>query len=70
IHIRGHLSGTRWTLPDAPFSFEEVIQLVLEEWNYTGPLTLEPEGGIDQESWPDFLQALNWLKSVTGNHSG
>jgi len=69
IHIRGHLNEKWWTFPEAPYSFEDVIQLVLQEWNYTGPLTLEPEGGVNEESWLDFLQALDWFKSVTGNHS-
>lgn len=69
IHIRGHLSGTQWTLPDAPYSFEEVIQLVLQRWKYTEPLTLEPEGGVHEESWLDFLQALDWLKRVIESHS-
>ncbi|MGV9170215.1 MAG: sugar phosphate isomerase/epimerase family protein [Promethearchaeia archaeon] len=67
IHVRGYLQGGRWELPEAPFSFQDAIELVVRRWGYDGRLTLEPEGGIDEESWPNFLQALNWLKSVSHN---
>lgn len=63
IHIRGHLAGDNWELPDAPISFSETISMAIQKWRYDGPLTLEPEGGIDEDSWVDFLHALNWVRS-------
>ncbi|MFW9951447.1 MAG: hypothetical protein ACFFKA_15130 [Candidatus Thorarchaeota archaeon] len=58
IHIRGDLIGTCWKLKKAPFTIEEALNLILNEWNYKGILTFEPEGGLFGAKWEDLVLAI------------
>jgi sugar phosphate isomerase/epimerase len=63
VHLRGKLEGSRWVLEKAKFSFYEALNKIRNEWKYSGPLTVEPEGGIKSSSFEDFVNAMKTLKA-------
>jgi sugar phosphate isomerase/epimerase len=63
VHLRGKLEGRRWVLEKAKFSFYEALSRIRNEWKYSGPLTVEPEGGIKSSSFEDFVNAMKALKA-------
>ncbi|HOJ12475.1 MAG TPA: hypothetical protein PK733_18075 [Clostridiales bacterium] len=42
IHLRGELESSRWVMKDYQFDFYEVLNTIIENWNYRGLLTMEP----------------------------
>jgi hypothetical protein len=44
VHLRGRLQDGRWVLDNAPFEFYEALHTIRREWDYRGPLTMEPSG--------------------------
>ncbi len=61
VHLRGRLKENRWTL-DASVSFSEILQVITDEWSYSGLLTVEPEGERSSSRFRDFLEAMASLR--------
>ncbi|MFX1568144.1 MAG: hypothetical protein ACFFCV_07235 [Promethearchaeota archaeon] len=64
IHLRGILKGKRWILERSSYSFYEVLDMIINEWNYNGLLTIEPEGGLIRASWEDLIEAISSINKV------
>jgi sugar phosphate isomerase/epimerase len=63
VHLRGRLEGERWTLDRSTFSFYEALEKIRAEWRYSGLLTVEPEGGMNQPCFERFLKAMCSLRT-------
>ncbi|MGD2251245.1 MAG: hypothetical protein PVF58_22840 [Candidatus Methanofastidiosia archaeon] len=61
VHLRGELKNGRWVLNKAPFTLDEAL-VTLEEWGYSGLLTMEPEGGITEGGIDDLVEAMVSLR--------
>jgi sugar phosphate isomerase/epimerase len=61
VHLRGKLEGDRWVSEQSSFSFYEAIDVITKKWNYTGPLTLEPDGRMNPSETLGFLKAMRSL---------
>ena len=44
VHLRGRLEGKAWQLDGASFGFYQALRTLEQEWGYSGPLTVEPNG--------------------------
>ncbi len=64
VHLRGRLEGDQWAIHQAPFAFSEALNLIKNEWDYSGLLTVEPEGGLKNSLWVNFAKALSALKKA------
>ncbi|MFX0078144.1 MAG: sugar phosphate isomerase/epimerase family protein [Candidatus Hermodarchaeota archaeon] len=62
VHLRGRLESEKWEIYHAPFTFYEVVKKIKEEWDYSGLLTVEPEGGLKRAKWTDFSAAMTSLR--------
>jgi hypothetical protein len=62
IHLRGRLEVNQWVIHHAPFTFSNALDLIRNDWKYTGLLTLEPEGGLKNTQWTDFAQAVERIR--------
>ncbi|MFX1341082.1 MAG: hypothetical protein ACFFAL_00165 [Promethearchaeota archaeon] len=62
VHLRGRLESKKWKIYHAPFTFYEVVKKIKEGWDYSEPLTLEPEGGLKRAKWTDFSAAMTSLR--------
>ncbi len=62
VHLRGRLESAKWAIYQAPFSFYEVLDLLRSEWDYSGLLTVEPEGGLKRAEWTDFATAMTSIQ--------
>jgi sugar phosphate isomerase/epimerase len=63
VHIRASLIDGIWAMMDSPFTIEDALNKICIDWGYTGPLTVEPEGGLRQASLSDFNEAFMALRS-------
>jgi len=45
------------------FGFYEALDKIRNDWGYSGLLTLEPEGPMDQSNMGGFLEAMRSLRS-------
>lgn len=61
IHLRGHLQGDKWMLPNAPFEFYEAFNTIRNKWRYSGLITMEPDG-LRQVSVVGFELAMASLR--------
>ncbi len=62
VHLRGEILNKFWVLPDAPFTFEEAINLMLNDWRYLDIYTLEPDGDLKLSNWQNLKTAIQALK--------
>jgi len=62
VHLRGRLETAKWAIHHAPFTFYEVLNLLRSEWNFSGLLTVEPEGGLKGAEWADFTAAMTSIR--------
>ena len=62
VHLRGRLESDQWGIYHAPFTFYETLELLQKKWNYSGILTVEPEGGLKHAKWADFSAAMTSLR--------
>ena len=62
VHLRGRLESDKWAIYHAPFTFYEVLDLLRSEWDYSGFLTVEPEGGLKRADWTDFATAMTSIQ--------
>jgi len=62
IHLRGSLKKNRWVLERSNLDFYESLDKIRNGWKYSGLLTVEPEGRIDESLFRSFLQAMRFLK--------
>ncbi|MGA2768433.1 MAG: hypothetical protein ABSF24_08985 [Candidatus Bathyarchaeia archaeon] len=62
VHLRGSLKKNRWVLEHSSFNFYESLDKIRNDWKYSGLLTVEPEGRIDESLFNSFLQAMHSLK--------
>jgi len=63
VHLRGRLERDRWVLDGSGISFYEALDRIRNEWDYSGLLTLEPEGGIQSSSFGNFVEAMRSLRT-------
>jgi sugar phosphate isomerase/epimerase len=63
VHLRGRLDGNRWFMEKSDFGFYEALDKIRNDWGYSGLLTLEPEGPMDQSNVDGFLEAMRSLRS-------
>jgi len=61
VHLRGRLADGRWVLQDAPFDFYGALDIIRNQWGYTGPLTMEPSG-LRQGDWHNLVAAMLSLR--------
>ncbi|MDO8055690.1 MAG: hypothetical protein Q6361_02410 [Candidatus Hermodarchaeota archaeon] len=62
VHLRGRLEADKWTLFHAPFAFYDALDMLRNQWAYTGLFTVEPEGGLKQVKWSNFTGAMASLR--------
>jgi len=62
VHLRGRLNGSKWALSCQNFTFDEALGKLRNEWKYPGPLTVEPEGRLDESLFENFLEAMRSLR--------
>jgi sugar phosphate isomerase/epimerase len=62
VHLRGSLKGNRWIMERSAFDFYGALNKIRNDWNYSGLMTLEPEGRIDGTLLSNFLEAMRSLK--------
>jgi sugar phosphate isomerase/epimerase len=63
VHLRGRLDGNRWLMEKSNFDFYETLTKIRNDWGYSGLLTLEPEGPMDQSNMDGFLEAMRSLRA-------
>lgn len=63
VHLRGRLGDGRWILDRSSLGFYEALDMIRNKWKYSGLLTLEPEGGMDNSCFESFVKALRSLSS-------
>ena len=63
VHLRGRLKGNSWLMEKSSFDFYEALAKIRSDWGYTGLLTLEPEGPMDQSNMDGFLEAMRSLRT-------
>jgi hypothetical protein len=62
VHLRGSLKKSKWVLERSNFDFYEALEKIRKTWGYSGLLTVEPEGRIDESLFISFLQAMRSLE--------
>ncbi len=62
IHLRGRLDGRHWVFDSSNWTFEQTISLIRDKWKYSGLITLEPEGGYQNATLEDLVEALKELR--------
>jgi sugar phosphate isomerase/epimerase len=62
VHLRGSLRENKWVLERSNFDFYEALEKIRKTWGYSGLLTVEPEGRIDESLFTSFLQAMRSLE--------
>jgi len=63
IHLRGSLRECRWVLNSSNFGFYEALDLIRDRWEYSGLLTVEPEGKRDKSLFNSFVKAMRSLRT-------
>ncbi len=66
IHLRGRLDGKQWVFDSSNWTFEQIISLIRNKWKYSGLITLEPEGGYQNATLEDLVDALKTLRKKLG----
>ena len=62
VHLRGRLEQDKWVLDKSSFSFQEALGKIVNQWGYSGILTVEPEGGIASAFYANFIRAMKSLR--------
>jgi len=62
VHLRGRLEQNKWVLDKSSFSFQEALGKIVNQWGYSGILTVEPEGGIASAFYANFIRAMKSLR--------
>ena len=62
VHLRGSLKKSKWVLERSSFDFYEALNKIRNDWEYSGLLTVEPEGRIDGSLFRSFIEAMHSLK--------
>jgi sugar phosphate isomerase/epimerase len=63
VHLRGSLRECRWVLNSSNFGFYEALTLIRDRWEYSGLLTVEPEGKRDKSLFSSFVKAMRSLRT-------
>jgi hypothetical protein len=61
VHLRGRLETDQWVIHHAPFTLSEALDLIQKDWKYQGLLTIEPEGGLRNAKWKNFVAAVKGI---------
>ena len=61
VHLRGRLEGKAWQLDGASFGFYQALRTLEQEWGYSGPLTVEPNG-LREGDLERFMAAMVSLR--------
>ena len=62
VHLRGRLEGKAWQLDGASFGFYQALRTLKQEWGYSGPLTMEPNG-LREGELERFMAAMASLRA-------
>jgi len=60
IHLRGELGDSRWVIKNHHQDFYEILDIIRNEWDYRGLLTMEPNG----LKTGDFDELLATMKTL------
>jgi len=60
IHLRGELMDSGWAMKNHPLGFYETLDMIRNEWNYQGLLTMEPNG-LKAGDFDDLMAAMETL---------
>jgi hypothetical protein len=63
VHLRGSLRDGRWVLNSPNVSFYENLDMIRDQWKYSGLLTVEPEGKRDKSLFRSFVKAMRSLST-------
>lgn len=63
VHLRGSLKADRWFLNSPHVDFYEALNLIRDRWEYSGFLTVEPEGRRDKSLFNSFVKAMRSLRT-------
>jgi len=63
VHLRGSLREDRWFLDGSNLGFYEALDKTRKLWNYSGLLTVEPEGKKNRLLFGSFVKAMRSLKT-------
>jgi len=63
VHLRGSLREDRWFLNSSNLGFYEALDLIRNRWEYSGLLTVEPEGKRDMSLFHSFVKAMRSLRT-------
>ena len=63
VHLRGTLRKGRWVLTSPHFGFYEALNLIRDRWQYSGLLTVVPEGKRDSSFFNSFVKAMQSLRT-------
>jgi hypothetical protein len=66
IHLRGRLVDEQWVFDSSARTFDEVISLIRDNWQYSGLVTMEPEGGYRDTTIEALIKALEELRMNLG----
>ncbi|TXT57524.1 MAG: hypothetical protein BAJATHORv1_10226 [Candidatus Thorarchaeota archaeon] len=64
IHLRGTLQGNQYTLDNAPFTFDEAVRKIQDDWGYSGIFTFEPEHMMRLDSLDAFVQTVHRVANL------
>ncbi|MBD3407725.1 MAG: hypothetical protein GF411_16525 [Candidatus Lokiarchaeota archaeon] len=64
IHMRGTLGRDSYTLENAPFSFDDAMHKILDDWGYSGILTFEPEHMIKPDCFNALVQTIRRVTNL------
>lgn len=64
VHLRGELKGEKWVFGNSTSTFNDIVKSIGNDWKYSGILTVEPDGTLENSQFDDFVEALLSLRAL------